>query len=89
MGPDNHYPNPWVRLLVRANKFEIEIDGKIGIALIDSGAMNSMMSREYCDKYMYEIQPLDRLVPIECSGDGCILFRLCRGQNVNSRDQLF
>ena len=28
-------------------------------ALIDSGAMISMMSKEYCDEHEYEIQPLD------------------------------
>ena len=57
MGQDYHNPNPWVRLRGRANESEIEIDGKIGIALIDSVAMMSMMSREYCDKHGYEIQP--------------------------------
>ena len=41
---------------------------KISKALIDSGAIISMMSKEYCDKQGYEIQPLDRLVPIEDSG---------------------
>ena len=48
MGPDFHNSNPWVRLLGRANESEIEIDGKVGTALIDSGAMILMMSREYC-----------------------------------------
>ena len=59
LGLDYHNPNSWVRLLGRANESEIEIDGKIGTALIDSTAMISMMSREYCDKHRYEIQPLD------------------------------
>ena len=58
-GLDYHNPNPWVRLLSRANESEIEIDGIITKALIDSGAMISMMSKEYCDKHGYEIQPLD------------------------------
>ena len=30
--------------------------------------MISMMSKGYCDKHGYEIQPLDWLVPIEDSG---------------------
>ena len=76
-------------MLGRANESEIKIDGKIGTALIDSGAMILMMSSEYRDKHRYEIQPLDQLVPIEGSGGGCPLFRLCRGQNANPRDQLF
>ena len=58
-------PNPWVRILDRANETEIKIDGKITKALIGSGAMISMMSKGYYDEHRYEIQPLDRLVPIE------------------------
>ena len=56
MGLDYHNPNPWVRLLGRANESEIEIDGRVGKALIDSGAIISMMSKEYCDEHWYEIQ---------------------------------
>ena len=52
----------------RANEPEIEIDGVISKALIDSGAMISMMSKEYCDEHEYAIQPLDQLAPIEGSG---------------------
>ena len=52
----------------RANESEIEIDGKISKTLIDSGAMISMMSKEYCDEHEYEIQPLDQLVAIEGIG---------------------
>ena len=53
MGPDYHNPNPWIRLLGRANESEIEIDGKIGTTLIYSCAMILMMSREYCDEHRY------------------------------------
>ena len=52
----------------RANKTEIEIDGKISKALIHRGGMISMISKGYCDEHGYEIQPLDQLVPIEGSG---------------------
>ena len=61
-------PNPWVRILSRANETEIEINGKISKALIDSGVMILMMSKDYCDEHGYEIKPLDRLVHIEGSG---------------------
>ena len=44
-------PNPWARILGRANEADIEIDGIIGKALIDSSAMISMMRREYYDKH--------------------------------------
>ena len=67
-GPEYYNPNPWVRILGRANETKIEIDGKISKALIDSGAMISMMSKGYCDEHGYEILPLDWLIPIEGSG---------------------
>ena len=67
-GLEYYNPNPWVRILGRANETEIEIDGKISKALIDNGAMISMISKGYCDEHGYEIQPLDWLVPIEGSG---------------------
>ena len=45
----NYYnPNPWARLLGRANETDVEINVVISIALIDSGAMISMMSKDYC-----------------------------------------
>ena len=46
-------------ILGRANESDIEIDGKISKALIDSGAMISMMSKGNCDEHRYEIQLLD------------------------------
>ena len=73
-GPEYYNPNSWVRVLGRANESEIEIDGKISKALIDSDAMISMMSKGYCGKNGYEIQPLDRLVPIGHSGGADVPF---------------
>ena len=52
----------------RANETDVEIDGIISKALIASGAMISMMSKDYCYEHGYEIQLLDHLVPIEVSG---------------------
>ena len=67
-GLEYYNPNPWARILGRANETEIEIDGIISKALIDSSAMISTMSKGYCDEHGYEIQPLDHLFPIEGSG---------------------
>ena len=67
-GLEYYNPNPWVGIWGRANKTKIERDGKISKALIDSGAMISMMSKGYCDEHGYEIQLLYQLVPIEGSG---------------------
>ena len=60
-------PNPWARILGRANETDVEVDGIISKALIDSGTMILMMSRGYCEEHGYEIQPLDNLVLIEGS----------------------
>ena len=66
--PDYYNPNPLARILGRANETDVEIDGVISKALIDSGAMISMMSRDYCHERGYKIQWLEHLVPIEGSG---------------------
>ena len=66
--PDYYNPNPWARILGRANEPDVEIDGVISKALINSGAMISMMSKDYCHERGYEIQPLEHLVAIEGSG---------------------
>ena len=58
----------------KANETEIEINGKISKSLIDIGAMILMMSKGYCDKHRYEIQPLDWLVPIEGNGGADVLY---------------
>ena len=45
----NYYnPNPWAGILGTANETDIEIDGMISKALINSGAMISIMSKDYC-----------------------------------------
>ena len=64
----------FVRILSRANESKIEINGKISKALIDSGTMILMMSKGYCDEQVYEIQPLDQLVPIDDSGGADVAF---------------
>ena len=65
----NYYnPNPWARILGGTNETDVEIDGLISNALTDSGAMISMMSKDYCYEQGYKIQPLEHLVPIEGSG---------------------
>ena len=56
----------------RANETDVEIDGIISKALIDSGAMISMMSKDYCYEHGYETQPLEHLVPIEGSGEASV-----------------
>ena len=74
MQDDSNYynPNPWARILGRANKTDAEIDGIIGKALTDHGAMILNMSKDYCYECGYKIQPLEPLVPIEGSGGASV-----------------
>ena len=82
-GLEYYNPNPWARILGRANETKIKLDGIISKVLIDSSAMILMMSKGYCDEHGYEIQPLDYLVPIEGSGGadvpylGYVEVRMC------------
>ena len=71
---DYYNPNPWARILGTANETDVEIDGIISKALIDSGAMILMMSKDYCYEHGYEIQPLEHLFPIEGSGGASVPF---------------
>ena len=57
----------------RANETDVEIDGIISKALIDSGAMILMMSKDYCYEHGYGIQPLEHLVPMEGSREQVFL----------------
>ena len=56
----------------RVNETDVEIDGIISKALIDSSAMILMMSKDYCYEHGYKIQPLEHLVPIEGSGGASV-----------------
>ena len=67
-GLENYNPNPWARILGRANETDVEIDGIISKALTDSGAMILMIISGYCDEHGYDIQPLNHLVLTEVSG---------------------
>ena len=86
---DYYNPNPWAWILGRANETDVEIDGVISKALIDSGAMISMVSKDYCYEQRYEIQLLEHLLPIEGSGSQCSLSGVCRGKNAYSWHQFF
>ena len=91
---DYYNPNTKARILGRANESDVEIDGIISKALIDSSAM-ILMNKDYCYECGYEIQPLEHLVPIEGSGGasvpylGYVEVRMCiPGINSFDRDVL-
>ena len=52
---DYYNPKPWARILGRANETDVEIDGVISEALIDSDTMISMISKDYCPEQGYKI----------------------------------
>ena len=89
---DYYNPNPWARILGRANETDVEIDRIISKTLIDSGAMILMMSKDYCYEHGYEIWPLEHLVPIEGNGGasvpylGYVEVRMCI-PGINSFDR--
>ena len=69
----NYYnPNPWARIMSRANETDVEIDEVKSKSLINSGAMFSMMNKDYCHEQGYEIQLLENLVPMEGSRGGSV-----------------
>ena len=77
--PDYYNPNPWAGILGRANETDVETDGVISRALIDSDAMISMMSKDYCHERWYKLQLLEQLVPIEGSGGANVPYLGCMG----------
>ena len=50
----------------------LKLIGIISKALIDSGAMILMRSKDYCYEHGYKIQPLEHLAPIEGSGKASV-----------------
>ena len=69
---DYYNPNPWAKILGRANETDVEIDGIISKALIDSGTMILMMSKDYCYEHGYGVQLLEHLVPTKGSGGASV-----------------
>ena len=51
--PEYYNPNPWAGILGRANETDVEIDGIISKALIDSDAMIWMIGKDYCYEHGY------------------------------------
>ena len=71
---DYYNPNPWATILGRASETDVEIDEIVSKALIDSGAMILMMSKDYCYEHGYEIQPMEHLVTIKGSGGASVCY---------------
>ena len=55
-------PDPWARLIGRANTAPIYLDGHLTLSLLDTGAQLSLIGREFCEKHNLPIQPLRTLI---------------------------
>ena len=67
-------PDPWARLIGRANEEKIKVNGHTVTALLDTGNQVTHISLEYCQAMGIPINPIDQLVNIEGAG-GC--HKLC------------
>ena len=67
-------PDPWARLIGRANEEKIIVNGNTVTALLDTGSQVTHISLDYCQAMGIPINPIEQLVNIEGAG-GC--YRIC------------
>ena len=67
-------PDPWARLIRRANEEKILINGKSVTALLDTGSQVTHISHDYCQAMGIPMHPVTQLVHIEGTGGYC---RIC------------
>ena len=67
-----HNPDPLLRLIGPANETTVIVEGQQILALIDSGAQLSMMSRSLVQALKLPIHGLNTLIEAEASGGGVI-----------------
>ena len=68
-------PDPWARLIGRANEEKIMVNVKSVTALLDTGSQVTHISHDYCQAMGIPIHPITQLVHIEAMGEYC---RICR-----------
>ena len=62
-------PDPWTKLIGRANEEKIIVNGKRVTALLDTGSQVTHISLDYCQAMGIPIHPINQLVKIEGGGD--------------------
>ena len=67
-------PDPWTRLIGRANEEKIRVNGKTVTALLDTGSQVTHISIDYCQAMGIPIYPINQIVKIEGAGGCC---RIC------------
>ena len=61
-------PDPWTRLVGRANEEKITVNGNTVTALLDTGSQVMHVSLEYCQAMGIPIHLIDQLVNTEGAG---------------------
>ena len=61
-------PDPWARLIGRANEEKIQVNGNTVTALLDTGSQVTHVSLDYCQTMGIPIHPIEQLVNIEGAG---------------------
>ena len=61
-------PDPWARLIGRANEEKITVNGNTVTALLDTGSQVTHISHDYCQAMHIPINPIEQLVNIEGAG---------------------
>ena len=65
-------PDPWVRLIGRANEEKIRVNGNTVTALLDTGSQVAHISIDYCQAMGIPINPIEQTVNIEGAGGNAI-----------------
>ena len=68
-------PDPWARLIGRANEEKIKINGHTVTALLDTGSQVTHISLDYCQAMGIPINPIEQLVNIEGGWGRC--YKIC------------
>ena len=61
-------PDPWARLIGRANEERIIVNGNTVTALLDTGSQVTHMSLDYCQAMGIPINPIEQFINTEAAG---------------------
>ena len=61
-------PDPWTRLIGRANEEKVIVNAKTVTVLLDTGSQVTHISLDYCQAMCIPIHPINQLFKIEGAG---------------------
>ena len=67
-------PDPWIRLIGRANEDEIYINGKPVTALLDAGSQVTHVNHDFCKENGIQMKPINQIVNEEGHGGDSIYY---------------